>query len=181
MRIEFDATIDEFADVHLRLLRHSRMARSARVKTILSTAFLTSLLLFVIIPEPLPMRLFWGSVGAVAAALVSAMFYERTTRRRLLKYCRERLGTDGPVRVQVELTGQGISTKYKGTLIMFEWANVRAMNDMPDCIEFLTRDGGIAVVRKRAFGSPQQLRQFLDLSTEYLRRSQAASDLTSSS
>ena len=51
MRVQFEFTIDDVVDVQLRVLRHSRAARSWRWRDRLLTSLLTGTMLFAIVPE----------------------------------------------------------------------------------------------------------------------------------
>ena len=49
MKIQYDATIDDFLDMNERLLARSKVARSWRIKSMLLSASLSGLLAFAII------------------------------------------------------------------------------------------------------------------------------------
>ena len=103
------------------------------------------------------------------------VLYQWGLRRRLSHYYREQLGTEGPVGVTVELTPEGIRTDQIGMQLIFDWAKVEAINDLPDGIECLMH-GGIVVVRRRAFQSTDESQRFLELASQYQDRLKAEAE-----
>lgn len=160
MRIEYDATLDDIAETHLRLEARSKVARTWRWEGIVISGLLAGVILFMLIPEPL--------LTGVGGAVLYAITYKRMLRRRLRKYLREQLGTEGPVKFQVELTEAGIWTKQKNTQITFEWANVASLEETSDSVDFIMRDGGIVVVRNKGFQSSDTRRQFLECGRKHI-------------
>ncbi|HEX8202440.1 MAG TPA: YcxB family protein [Isosphaeraceae bacterium] len=167
MRIQFDATLDDFVDVYLRQLRRSKVASGWRRDGVIWAGLIAGLVVFGIIHEPLPLRLAFGGLGALPVALLYALQYQAMLGRRVSQYYREQFGTDEPVRILVELTPAGIWVMRRSTQMIFDWRNVETIRDQPDCIEISMRDGGYLVVRNRAFESPDQARHFLELADQF--------------
>jgi hypothetical protein len=76
----------------------------------------------------------------------------------------------------MELTENGIWTRQLGTQIIFEWANVEDVVENEDDIEFVMRDGGGVIVRKRAFASTDEQRQFMEVTRSRLNASRTSSN-----
>lgn len=79
----------------------------------------------------------------------------------------EQFGTDEAINFRVELAPTGILTERRGTQINFAWPNVEEIKETDDSIDFFMRNGGLVVVRKRAFASTEELRRFLALAAEH--------------
>jgi hypothetical protein len=162
MRVEYDATLDDVADAHLRAYSRSSMARRWRRQTIIWTGLLTGLFMFVIVWENLLQRLLWAGFGVILGAGFQALTYREMIRCRNRNYIRERLGSDGPFRFMVELREDCVWTKQDATQVSFDWPNVREVVDGPDGIEFRMRDGGFVIVRNKGFASASERSDFLN-------------------
>jgi hypothetical protein len=169
MRVQFDATLDDFVDVTTRCLARSKQIRKWRWDGLLTSGLIAWLAIYVLFPGPPVKKMLAGFMGAIVAACIYPFTYRSTVNRRLRKLCREHIGTDGPVTVQVELTEKGIWAKQQNTQIIHEWANVEMIQETDDSIDFFMRDGTATVVRKRAFESEEAKREFMDLGRQYLQ------------
>jgi hypothetical protein len=138
------------------------------------------LAIYALFPGPFANKMSAGFIGAIVAACIYSFTDRSTVSRRLRKLCREQIGTDGPVRVQVELTDKGISTKQQNTQIIHEWANVETVQETDDSIYFFMRGGTATAVRKRAFESEEIKREFMGLARQYLQLCGQPSSATSS-
>jgi YcxB-like protein len=179
MRVQFDATLDDYVDVATRCLARSKQIRKWRWDGLLTSGLMAWLAIYALFPGPFAKKMLAGFIGAIVAACVYPFTYRSTISRRLRKLCREQIGTDGPVRVQVELTDKGICTKQQNTQIIHEWANVAVIQETDDSIDFFMRDGAATVVRKRAFESEETKREFMDLSRQYVQLCGQPSSTTS--
>jgi YcxB-like protein len=169
MRIQFDATLDDFVDVATRCLARSKQIRKWRWDGLLTSGLVVWLAISYLFPGSPTKKLLVGCLGAIAIACIYPFTYRSTVNRRLRKLCREQIGTDGPVTVQIELTEKGIWAKQQNTQIIHEWVNVETLQETEDSIDFFMRDGAATVVRKRAFNSEESKREFLDLARHYLQ------------
>lgn len=172
MRVQFEITADEMVDVSLRALERSATYRAQRTRGVLVTAFITGLLsffalFFVAADGSLGTSLLVAGVSAILGGVVQLFTDHSSTGRRLRAYCEEQLGTDEPVNFQVELTREHILTEGQGTQVAFAWPNVEEIAETDDSIDFYMRHGGLVVMRKRAFGSTEEMRRFLALAAEY--------------
>jgi YcxB-like protein len=169
MRVQFDATLDDFVDVTTRCLARSKQIRKWRWNGLLTSVLIVWLAVPYLLPGSTPKKLLAGFFGAIITVCIHAFTYRSTVNRRLRKLCREQIGTDRPVTVQIELTEKGIWTKQQNTQIIHEWANVETVQETEDSIDFFMRDGAATVVRNRAFNSEEAKREFMDLARHYLR------------
>jgi YcxB-like protein len=151
MRVEFDATLDDFVDVTTRCLARSKQIRKWRWEGLLIIGLIAWLVIYALFPGPFANKMSAGFIGAIVAVCIYSFTDRSTVSHRLRKLYREQIGTDGPVRVQVELTDKGISTKQQNTQIFYEWANVEAVQETDDSIYFFMRGGTATAVRNRAF------------------------------
>jgi len=107
------------------------------------------------------------SIMALVAVPVGYWFaYPDTVKKRLRKFYQDRLGSDGPFSVEVELSDNGILVACLGSEIRFNWQNIVEIVDSPLDIEFNERYGGIAVVRKRGL-SGEEVFRFLNEARKY--------------
>ena len=79
------------------------------------------------------------------------------------------MGTRESFRVEVALDAQGIALTQFGNRITRAWSTVRQVQPSEDGIDFRFSNGSIATVRAKAFESPEQQKEFLDLANDYLR------------
>jgi|SRR5215213_3317226 len=180
MRIKFDATIDDYVDAYERASARSDEARSWRRQGAAATALLTGLITgiigFVVIGSSITAGLIGGIVVAIASGAITWNMHRNTIRRRMHNYFREKFGDRDSLPFEMELTENGIWTRQLGTQIIFEWANVEDVVENEDDIEFVMRDGGGVIVRKRAFASTDEQRQFMEVTRSHLNASRTSSN-----
>ncbi len=166
MRIEYETTLDEIADAHLRAAARSKLARRARWQGTLWIVVLTAFLLYLLFSlrgATFAERCIISGLGAIVGAGGYWLTYQRSMKRRILKYLREQMHIDGPLHFAVELCEECIWTKQNTTQLSFDWANVQEVLDSPDGIEFRMRDGGFVIVRSRGFPSQEAREQFKEV------------------
>ena len=172
MRVEFEVTPEDMVDAALRALDRSATYRNQRTRNVLMMAGIVGVLTFFALAYGLPGESLRSKflIGVFAAVIggVIQLFTERSTvERRLYAYSEEQLGTDEAVNFQVELTPGGILTEGQGTQVSYAWPNIEEIAETDDSVDFYMRNGGILVVRKRAFASAQEIQRFLALAAEY--------------
>ena len=138
------------------------------------TSLLTGAVLFAVIPEGIAGRLIMGGIGLALGALLYPLLNERTVKRRLRKFCEENAGSAKTFLCEVELNESGIHTKSNGTQIIYAWENVKEIQETGDSVDLYTEKGGLLVVRKRAFSSPEEHQQFVELANRYLKAAHPA-------
>jgi hypothetical protein len=115
MRVRFEATLDDFVDVQIRILPRSKVARRWRWHGAIGTGLLVGFVLFALIPESIPFKFACGASGVLVGSALSILLYRWVLRRRISQYYREQFGTDGPVGVTIELTPADIWADQMGT------------------------------------------------------------------
>ena len=118
MHAEYEATIDEIADATLRAQSRSRVARRWYWQQVIWTGLLTGLVVFLLIPEPLPERLLYVAIGVIVGAGGLALTYRKSQMKRLRKYFREQFQGDGPLHFSVDVQPGCISAEQGGVKII---------------------------------------------------------------
>ena len=165
MKVAFDFTLDDLIDASERTLARSRVARGWRSQAVWMSALLGGAIVWLLRGD-----VFLGLAGGALCAGLQVVFSRHTRKSRLLRYFRERLGSDGPYRCEVELTPEALVTVQNGVRTAREWSTVEAINDAQDAIEFYTRGAGTLVVRNRAFHSQEEWKSFLETARKYAKQ-----------
>jgi hypothetical protein len=182
MRIYFEATVDELIEVHERLAARSRVARSWRLEGATMTALLAGLLAGIPIyilastNKPLPVALMIAGVAAVVGAGVAWLAHDGQVKRRLRTYFREQYGDRSVIPVELELGEAGIWIRQLGVQNVFEWSSVEEIVQSEDAIEFYIYGGRAVFVRRRAFASAEEQRQFIETARLHLNASRGSSN-----
>lgn len=180
MRIKFDTTIDDYVDAYERASARSGAARSWRRQGAAASALLSGLITgiigFVFFGSSMTAGLIVGIIMAIASGAITWNMHHNTVKKRMHNYFREKFGDRDSLPFEVELTETGIWTRQLSTQIIFEWANVEEVLENEDDIEFVMRDGGGVIVRKRAFTSVDEQRQFMEVTRSYLNASRTSSN-----
>ncbi len=174
MRVRFEYTIDDLIDVQMRRLKRSRAARAWRLRDLVTTSLLTGVLLFAIIPEGITGKLIMGGIGLVFGALFYVAFNESTIKRRMRKLYQENVRSHKPLSCEVELNESGVHASSNGAQTFSAWEDVKEIQETQDSVDIYTNRGGLVVVRKRAFTSPEDQFQFIALANQYLKLAQQA-------
>jgi hypothetical protein len=169
MKVQFEFTAADMAEVGSRAADRSAVVRKWRIRARAAWAVVFGMLVFILVPA--------GNEIRGAAALLAAIGTFLATRRsgargnrRLLEYFRDRLGGDGPFTCEVELTDAGIVGRQLGTESRRAWAQVASVAEVQGGIEFVFRPLGSLLVRDRAFADARSRAEFLALARGYLQR-----------
>lgn len=182
MQIEFEATIDELVDLHVRATGRSRVARSwlrqgAALTALHSGLFWGSIVLIVTYTIwQFPIALILALITAGISAAVSWLVYRDRIRQRYYNYFREQFGNRDTFTFELELSEAGIWTRQFGIQNMFEWPNVEELAITEDAIEFYMYGGSAVSARKRAFASSVQQQEFIDAARQHLNVSRTSSN-----
>jgi len=163
MIVRFDATLDDVVDVNLRSWATSKTMRLWRWQGAAVTGLMFAVPTYFLLGESVRARF----VISCAAALIGIAFYlwtyRENFRKRTRKLCRERIGTDAPVAVTVELLDEGISISQLGARIILEWSRIDRVEESTDALYFFSSDNACSAVRKRGFESIATKDEFLKL------------------
>lgn|SRR6266545_4896214 len=169
MQVQFDATIDDFVDVTLRSVAGSKALRAWRWEGAITFASLIGLSMYLILPGSTVAKLVAGVLAFVFIIFVSLATYKNSYQKRVRKLAKEQIGTEGPVRVQVELTESGIKFDQLKTQYIYDWSTIERYEETDDAIYFCKRDRSVLAVRKRAFESQESKDQFIEFAKKYLQ------------
>jgi hypothetical protein len=165
MRVQFQVTIDDCVDATQRVLARSKTVRGLRSRDMVITAMSCG-----IISYALTRNVIVAIIGAIVSGVIYLPLRDYMTKRRLRKYFVEAHKTEGAIDLQVELTSTGIHTKQSGTQSIYDWDNVDAITETDDSVDIFLKQGGGLIVRKRAFTSADQQKQFVALADEYRKQ-----------
>ncbi len=171
MHIEYETTLDEIADAHLRIATRSKLAKRTRWQATFWGALYTGIILFMcltLLGAALPERFIVVGIGITVGAGGYWMNYRRSMKRRMMEYLRERMPSDCPLHFVAELREDCIWTKQGGTQLSFDWTNVAEIADAGDAIEFRMRDGGFVIVRNKGFATEENRREFMEFANQRL-------------
>jgi hypothetical protein len=188
MHVQFEFTQEDSIDATQRFLARSEIVRSWRLKGMLFTAVLAWLLVFIVfLRASMPVYgVVFGLTAAVISGLIYPSLYKSGVERRLRKLHEEKFGASDIFICEVEITPIGVWVRQTNKQITYEWESVEEIKETEDSLDIFTRDGGGVIVRKRAFASAAEQRQFKELAQSYLElcrigNPEAAPQLTSHS
>jgi len=167
MIVQFDATLDDFVDVTMRSLARSKAAQSSRWRVLAVFSLFVALALFVVVPGGLIIRIGAALTAALANVVFSLATYKRSMEKRVRRICRDQNGTDGPVRIEVELSESGVRASQLGAHYIYDWSKVINIEEAEDAIFFYKSDGTLLAVRNRAFQSPAEKSEFIQLARRF--------------
>jgi hypothetical protein len=173
-RIQFDATIDEMVDTHVRMGRSTKTLRAVRTSYVWSSAAAAGIACAIIQVAMAHERTVtvWAValVSGIALCVVYRCFvgfhYDWLVRRRYRRLLTERLGGAPGVHCEMELRPEGVWVAQDGVEITFHWDSATRVLDTGDAVEMGFR-GGIALARNRAFATPGDRQRFLGQARTY--------------
>jgi len=171
MKIEYDATLDDIADAHVRMAAKSKMAGRSRWQGVFWIALFTGLILFMYLTlrgATVVERSVVSILGIVVGAGGYWLTYRDSEKRRAVKYLREQMHSDGPFPFTAELRDDCIWTRQGTTQISFDWSNVAEMTDTGDAVEFRMQDGGFVIVRNKGFPTAESREEFKRVANQRL-------------
>jgi hypothetical protein len=174
MKVQFEFSPADLADVSQRLTSRSQTVRGARWLSRATWAFLISLAVFFALKGDLVMRVIYSILLCAALVAVHRWLWGSSPDSRLAAYYRERLGGDGPFICEVEMTAEGVTGRQCGIELKYPWSSIQEIVDTPGGLEFAAR-AGFLVVRDRAFHTPEQRSDFLRAARQFLTASAAGS------
>jgi len=171
MYIEFVATVDDLLDVNVRFLkRGKRRSYVGWTNPFLIGIYVLALLvLFGFRPREWP-RIFaseWHFVllacVLIACQLLVWLLQPILLKNRLRDIIRKKYGVRRPFLVQLEIKPEGFWIKEMGAETTIGWAQIEGIEEGDDSLDVITRHSGMIAVRKRAFGSEEEMDEFMEL------------------
>ncbi len=166
MKVRFEFTHEDLIDSAERSLSRSRAIRSMRWRSRLTTGLLCGLIVYFMLEGTAETKLLWAAAVALLVVAIHPLLLASARKRNLLKVFRERFAGQGPFVCEVELTPSGVVTNQVGTQSVRPWAQIAEVNDAPDSVEIVSREG-LIVVRNRAFRTAEERLQFLETARGY--------------
>ena len=168
MQAQFEATVDDFADVMLRGLAGSKIARVGRWRNVFTAAALIAVSIYLIFPGSQRLKLLAALLGFAFITLGNAVTYKSFLRGKLRALAKEHIGGARPVVVRVELTSGGIRFEQLGGQYFSDWSTIERLEETQDTIYFYQRNKSCMAVRKRAFESQESEDQFVEFARNHV-------------
>jgi hypothetical protein len=179
MRIEFYATLDDFVDVALRSLKRSKEICSWWSNDRIASALLIGTACYFVIPGSLTAKIASVLIGYCGYFLAHPYIQQARVKRRLSRLYEERFGANFPVKIEVELSEKGVWTKQLEAEVLQSWKTVSDIEEVQDSVDIVMHGSEILAVRKRAFQSEEEKRQFIELANRFLQSSRLMSNTAS--
>jgi hypothetical protein len=167
-RVEFTSDVDELADAYVRYVLATPAGQSMRRRGVATTWAGCALLAFALMMMDPSNR----AAGVIApavlvallsgglAALVYALSYHWSARRRLRRFLAIQFGADG-FTCEIELRDDGLWARQELVEVTFHWRDLISAEDTNDGVE-LRFHGGYVLARNRGFWLPLDRLNFLD-------------------
>ncbi|GMV99964.1 MAG: hypothetical protein AMXMBFR84_11030 [Candidatus Hydrogenedentota bacterium] len=172
MHIQYEMTVDDIVDAQIRSIRRSGVHQQWRVESAVYMAFISALLVLVLVRDPIVVAVFMAVAAGVLGAILQWFVYEGSMRKRMKKYVLEAYKGNAPKLFQVELRPDAIWTQSGYTQIVFDWRDVNEIVEDEEVIEFLM-NGGYFLVRKARLSSATTAADFVALAKRYLLQSKS--------
>jgi len=173
VRVEHDVSLDEIADVHLRIVARSKVARRNRWTIWFVLTVLVGSVVFLLLLQlgaTTAVCLVGTGLSITGGSAAYWLFYPWSTKRHILKLLREQVQSHGPMRFVVELRDDCVWTKQAGVQLSIDWSNVADVLDTDDGIELRMHDGGLVMVRSKGFPNAKVRREFKELAMMRMQR-----------
>jgi len=167
MQVKFEATLEDFVDVNLRSMKHSKVFHSEQKSSRLVMSILAGLVVYVIVPSSFEVKLIFGVMSLVLVTATYPFILRKSIEKNVRDLCREQMGTDKSFWVEVEVSTEGLTFKQLGSRVTLDWSTVREIQVADDRIEFLLQNGSVSTVRTRAFETSEQQKEFIELADRY--------------
>ena len=167
MRVEYDATLDEILDLHLLQDGESAIQGRMRLRLRVSAAVLVAVLVALLLPEPIVARILWGLAAGAIAIIISPYTLRGAQKKIGREYLKEQLGGEGPIPFSCEVSEEALVIDQGQTHLRYRWDAVERIEETEAGILLRMSQGGLVMVRERAFDSPQQRVEFIRLARQY--------------
>lgn len=167
MRVEYDATLDEILELHLLQYSESALTDRTRLRLRISAGIIVAVVVAVLLPESILFRLLWGLAAGIIVVLISPYTLRGAEQRIGREYLKEQLGGEGPVLFSCELTEEAIVIEQGDTHLRCRWDAVERIEETEAGVLLRMSQGGLVLVRERAFLTPRQRAEFIRLAGHY--------------
>jgi len=167
MRVSFKYSQEDLVDATVRFSARSRAIRNIRRRNLLwSVVLLAAIAILVFKLSIIGLVIFL--VTALVVVIINPLLYEHFYRNNLRKIYKEKLGNEDEFTCEVQLLPEGLQTRGQNCHSTTEWNEIEDIVPTGDSVDIFGRKGGGCIVRDRAFGSPHERQQFIDLAREYM-------------
>lgn len=177
MRLHFEFTEADFADVAKRLALHAKTYRRFYWQEYAGAFLAAAFALFLAATGTIEQRLSLALFGAALFTLLHPSIMKLLYRGAHGDLMRRALGPDKPYVCEVELREEGVWCRQGRIQHIYEWSIVSDIKEMHDSVDILTMHGGGIVVRDRAFAAPDEKRAFIERAKELMNASRASSSV----
>lgn len=161
-RVEFDATLEEIADVNMRLVMSTMTYRRGRRQSQWTVGVIIAGIVAVALQNhasPIAIAALTALSGFLSGSLYG-VFHERGVRQTYTRLMHELYGNATTVPCAFELRDDVFWGKTGDVEVFFPWSDRISISDSGDSIE-VRCNPGLAVVRNRAFHSDSERQAFL--------------------
>jgi hypothetical protein len=171
VKIQYEFTIDDMADVMRRAVKRKRLWLTWRWRRRAIESMLLGSLLYLIIEGPATNRVAGAALFAVMSYLATWFIRSQSLGASYPRLFREHAGGDGPFVFELEITSEALIATQLGETHRREWPSVTKITEAKGGIEFDTRSG-LVFARDSGFKSSTERSEFLNLARRFLRESQ---------
>jgi hypothetical protein len=167
MKVQFQFTAADLADVAERSAARLRTVRGARWRGTATFTALLALALFFLLDGGAVTRAIFSLLFCIAATGVWWALTRKSRNSTYLKYY-ESMGGDGPFLCEVELQASGVTTRQSGVETKRSWSSLENVVETEGDLEFVFRPSATLVVRSRAFATMTERAEFLRTAQAYM-------------
>jgi hypothetical protein len=168
MKIQYEFTVADMADVMRRAVKIKRLWLTWRWRRRAAESALLGIVLYLIIDGSEMRRLAGASLFFFVGYFSLWFIGSQSLTASYAKFFRERAGGDGPFTFELEITSEALIAKQLGETLTHKWSSIRRITEAKGGIEFHTRIGGLVFVRDSGFQSSAQRSEFLELARRFL-------------
>jgi hypothetical protein len=179
MRVAFDSTVDEVADVNMLLAQHTTTFRRQRawVQMMAGGCFSAAVIGTVLFKEQPPFTTLAIVIGVAIAGgflfgYMYGLFQDWNIRQNYRRLVNELFSGAQTMHCEFELRSDVLWCKTPSNEISFPWSRLTRLEETERGIE-LWFNPGLAVVRNRAFASDGERQRFVEAATKLSRENRS--------
>jgi hypothetical protein len=176
--IKFDSTMEEFIELHEKVWARAKSNRRKRITSSFAAAFFIGFPIFSIcaLYRTITEGLIFGLLFAGLGFRASYISFRLDAKKQLAEYFREQFGDRETIPFELEINSEGLRTNQLGIKSEYEWSHLEEIEETEKNVEFYLYGGNAIFVRKRAFKSAEDERQFLENVQQFIGYSRNASN-----
>jgi hypothetical protein len=165
MKVNFDATVEDFVDVHKRSAGNNLLSYLIMAVVTLVVSGTAGGLMYLIFRDWLV-----SAILVTVSLTVGGFALASVQEQNIRAFLRKRLKLNAPVPTEVEINESGVLTRCMGQTVIQEWKVIENIEETNDAIYFRNTFGLYCSARKRGFSSEDEMKEFLDLAKHYWSR-----------